>query len=144
VILIDTNVLIYGFDPSSPFHSWALSVIRKALLMDGAAINPVILAEYLIGEKTPDTVLDRLTKMGFVILDLPAELSLRCASAYASYLENRRKHLATTPSKISLPDFFIGAHASILHLPLATVDLARYQTYFPELQLITPSPDSNH
>jgi len=49
MILLDTNVLIYGFDPESPHHSWARKIIRSSLLGDGAAINPVILAEYLVG-----------------------------------------------------------------------------------------------
>jgi len=36
------------------------------------------------------------------------------------------------------PDFFIGAHASTPNLPLATADLDRYLTYFPEVGRIAP------
>lgn len=43
--LLDTNVLICGFDPGSSMHPWAADVIRSSLLEGGAAINPVILAE---------------------------------------------------------------------------------------------------
>ncbi|WP_342272447.1 hypothetical protein [Candidatus Tisiphia endosymbiont of Parasteatoda lunata] len=37
-----------------------------------------------------------------------------------------------------LLDFFIGAHASVLNIPLLTRDVARYKTYFSKLHLIHP------
>lgn len=132
--LLDTNVLIYGFDPSSPYYAWAQGIIRSSVLGDGAAINPVILAEYLTGEETPDTVIPRLTAFG---------IAPRCAEAYAGYLEYRCQQPAPLAPKSPLPDFFIGAHASILSLPLATADLGRYQTYFPEAQLMIPPSTEN-
>jgi predicted nucleic acid-binding protein len=136
--LLDTNVLIYGFNPSSPLHPWAWGAIRSALLGDGAAINPVILSEYLIGERESDTVTARLTAFGISILDLPSIAAPRCAKAYAGYLENRRLQPVPPAPKSPLPDFFIGAHAGVLNLTLATADAARYRTYFPEVELITP------
>lgn len=136
--LVDTNVLIDAFDPSARLNSWASDVLRSGLLGEGLAINPVILTEYCVGDKVPETVVDRLEAMGIVILDLPAAVSLRCSIAYARYLENRRqKELAKIP-KIPLPDFFIGAHASVLQLPMATADVSRYRTYFPEITLLSP------
>ena len=139
MILLDTNVLIDGFDPSARLHAWASDLLRDGLLGEGVAINPVILAELCVGDLTPDTVAARLETLGIVILDLPSASSTRCAQAYAAYLENRRKQDTPEAPKTPLPDFFIGAHASLLSLPLATADLSRYQTYFPEIKLITPS-----
>ena len=37
-----------------------------------------------------------------------------------------------------LPDFFIGAHAAVLDCPILTRDAARYRTYFPTVELLTP------
>ena len=37
-----------------------------------------------------------------------------------------------------LPDFFIGAHASVLGIALLTRDAKRYADYFPRLELIAP------
>lgn len=138
MILLDTNVLIYGFDPNSAHHPWARGVIRSALIAHGAAINPVILAEYLVGEQTPDTAINRLTSLGVVLLDLPSMAAQRCAQAYSSYLHLRKQSSDRPVPKSPLPDFFIGAHAAVLNLPLATADSDRYRTYFPELNIITP------
>lgn len=139
MILLDTNVLIDAFDPGSSSHFWANRVLREAILGEGAAINPVILAELCVGDLSPDTVAARLETLGVVLLDLPSMASLRCAKAYAAYLENRRRQPAPEAPKSPLPDFFIGAHASALNLPLATADLGRYQTYFPEVKLLCPT-----
>jgi len=140
VILLDTNVLIDGFDSSARLHEWASNLIRNGLLGEGVAINPMILAELCVGDLVPDTVALRLETLGVVILDLPAAASTRCAQAYAAYLENRRKQPTPEAPKTPLPDFFIGAHASFLCLPIATADISRYHTYFPEVTLLTP-PD---
>ena len=37
-----------------------------------------------------------------------------------------------------LPDFFIGAHAQVLGIPILTRDAGRYKTYFPTVPLISP------
>ena len=138
--LLDTNVLIYGFNSKSPLHGWAWGVIHRSVIGSGAAINPVILAEYLVGEQTPETAVSRLTAFGITILELPAVVAPRCAEAYANYLENRRQQSVPPITKSPLPDFFIGAHCAVLNLPLATADAARYRTYFPEVKLLNP-PD---
>lgn len=139
MILLDTNVLIYAFDPDSRMHTWARGILRRSVLGEGAAINPVILAELFAGDQLPDTLLQRLEALGVNLLDLPIAASPRCAQAYTDYLENRRKQPDLLPApKSPLPDFFIGAHASVLDLPLATADVGRYQNYFSEVQLQTP------
>ena len=98
----------------------------------------MILAELCVGDLRPETVAARLETLGIVILAPPSAASIRCAQAYAAYLENRRKQNTPEAPKAPLPGFFIGAHASFLGLPLATADLNRYQTYFPEIKLLSP------
>jgi predicted nucleic acid-binding protein len=144
MILLDTNVLIDAFDPRASFHSWASSLLREGLLGEGVAINPVILAELCVGDRNPSTVAERLQNIGVVLLDLPYLASKSCAEAYAAFLENRRKQALPAAPKIPLPDFFIGAHAALLNLPLATSDVSRYRIYFPEIRLLTPPELSQH
>ena len=140
MILLDTNVLIDAFDPGSPQHPWARELLRSAVLGEGAAINPVILSELIVGDKAPDTVPRRLEALGVNLLDLPIAVAARGARAYTDYLANRRKQpdLPAAP-KSPLPDFFIGAHAAVLPLTLATADTRRYEIYFPEVRLLTPA-----
>ena len=40
--------------------------------------------------------------------------------------------------KSPLPDFFIGAHATVSQFELITRDSAKYNTYYPQLKLIKP------
>lgn len=140
MILLDTNLLIYAFDPNAPLSSWAGGILRRALLEEGAAINPVILSELMVGDHSPETVASRLESLGVHLLDLPMATAPRCSQAYHDYLENRRQQpdLPTAP-KSPLPDFFIGAHAATLGFPIATADTDRYRSYFPEVQLLSPA-----
>lgn len=138
MILFDTNVLIYAFDHASPFHPWARDTLRDCISGEGAAINPIILAELCVGDAEPSTVPQRLSKLGVHSLPLDATVAPACAEAFALYLENRRKAGGSELAKVPLPDFFIGAHASMLHLTIATADPGRYQTYFPDVPLRLP------
>ncbi len=72
MILLDTNVLIYAFDPSSPYSHWSSEIIAEAVAGDGAAINAVSLAELCVGDEEPETVADRIRGWGVEILDVPA------------------------------------------------------------------------
>ncbi len=138
VTLFDTNTLIYASDPVSPFHAWAKETLLGALTGDGAAVNAVILAELAVGDRDPESVPQRLERLGILFLDLPCAASPRAAEGFRSCLEARRESGLETGRKMPLPDFFIGAHAEILRLPIATVDTARYRIYFPKVVLVTP------
>lgn len=135
MILLDTNVLIYAFDPSSPLGTWARETIAEAVGGDGAAINAVSLAELCVGDEEPATVADRVRSWGVEILDIPAAAAVVCAAAYRRY--RRRRSTEPAPA-VPLPDFFIGAHASVAGWTLATADRGRFATYFPRVPLFMP------
>jgi predicted nucleic acid-binding protein len=108
VILIDTNVLIYAFQSGSEFYAWSRETLTKALANEGAAINPVILAELCVGDHDPETVEQRLTQIGLHFLDLKPEVSTICARAFRRYLQTRKPVGQRIDKKIPLPDFLSG------------------------------------
>ena len=138
MILLDTNVLIFAFDPDSPFYKWSRDTIAGAVAGDGAAINAVSLAEVCVGDADPPTVADRIHSWGVEILDVPAAAAYACAMAYLQYRKQRMSRSDTPVPLMPLPDFFIGAHAKIMGWELATADQGRFHTYFPSVPLKMP------
>lgn len=138
MIFLDTNVLIYASDPDSPFHRWSVETIVRHVAGDGALINPVVLAEICVGEARPEEAAQTLRSWGVDIVDLPVACAENCARAYRAFRAARKKTKGPAAPTMPLPDFFIGAHAELLRLPLATADIGRYRTYFPNLKLLTP------
>ena len=138
MILLDTNVLIYAFDPDSPFCDWARETIADAVAGNGASINSVSLAEICVGDADPSTVADRIRSWGVEILDVPAAAADECAKAYRRYRQRRVSKSDVPVPVMPLPDFFIGAHAKIMGWELATADQGRFHTYFPSVSLKMP------
>ncbi len=138
MILLDTNVLVYAFEPDSPFCGWARDMIADAVAGNGAAINAVTLAEICVGDADPSTVADRIRGWGVAILDVPAGAADVCARAYRQYRKQRTSQSDAPVSAMPLPDFFIGAHAMIMGWELATADRGRFKKYFPSLSLKMP------
>ncbi|MEX0325165.1 MAG: type II toxin-antitoxin system VapC family toxin [Puniceicoccaceae bacterium] len=134
MILLDTNVVIYASDASSPFYDWALEVITSAVSTDGAGLNTVSLAELCVGASDSTNIIPTLRQWGIVLLDVPVVASEEAARAYREYRTRAGK---TTPA-MPLPDFFIGAHAQVMNWELATADKGRFRTYFPQLGLRMP------
>jgi len=138
VILLDTNVLIYATEGASEFRSWARSTIGDAVSAEGAAINAVVLAEVCVGDGEPDSVAGRIRNWGIEILDVPAVAAPLCATAYLAYRRQRAAESGKDSPRLPLPDFFIGAHAQVMGWSVATVDPARFGTYFPTVPLKVP------
>lgn len=137
-MLLDTNVVIYAFDPESPFFDWARNCMAKAVSGEGAFLNAISLAEICVGDESPATVAERIRSWGVGIVDVPAAAAELCARAYSVHRSRRKAATGMEPPAVPLPDFFIGAHAQILNWPLATADEGRFRTYFPKVRLLTP------
>lgn len=76
---------------------------------------------------------DALPARNFVRLPLPwEEAAFLAGKCFVRY--RRRSGRRRSP----LPDFYIGAHASVAGLTLLTRDATRYRTYFPGLEIIAP------
>ena len=70
--------------------------------------------------------------MELALADIPREALFLASKAHLSY--RRQGGIKASP----LPDFFIGAHAQVLGIPILTRDQGRYRTYFPHVALICP------
>ena len=137
--LLDTMLIVYTRTPASPFHSWAVQQIATAVSTEGAAINPVSLAE-LCSEDGVDsaTVAGAIGNIGVQLVDLPAAAAEACGVAYRKYRLKRKAESGKDAPKVPLPDFFIGAQAQLNGWELVTNDPDRIRNYFPAVKLVTP------
>lgn len=134
MIFVDSNIIFDIWDRDPVWAPWSENQILNFAQLYDLAINPVVYAE-LSPRFNSRTRLDEAIKsFPFLVLGIPREAAFRAGLAFLEY----RKRGGTRSNV--LPDFFIGAHAAVLGVPLLTRDARRYATYFPTLRLITPPP----
>ena len=73
-----------------------------------------------------------IEKFDLTLADMPKSAAFRAAQAFRLYRRGGGVRAGAAP------DFFIGAHASVVAAPLLTRDVRRYRAYFPELTLVAP------
>ena len=131
-ILVDTNVWIDCIDESSSWHQWAIEQLQSCSERYPLHVNIVIYSELLI--PGPDVAaLDAMLDIYATLrTQLPWASASITATAYALY-----RRSGGTKQK-PLPDFFIGAHASVSNLSVLTRDPKPYKSYFAKLQVIAP------
>jgi predicted nucleic acid-binding protein len=97
------------------------------------AINPVIYAEVSLKFYSIDELEEAISPVFFERLPIPNEAIFLAGKCYMKY---KKDHIRTkTPI---LPDFFIGAHATVSSMKLVTRNTSKYKKYFPKLELVTP------
>ena len=131
--LVDSNVLLDIMTEDPQWFSWSASALASAAETMRLVINPIIYAEVSIRYSRIEDLNDALPQTFVEREPLPYEAAFLAGKAFLIY----RKHSGVRRSP--LPDFFIGAHASIARYSLLTRDAGRYRTYFPKLPLIAPS-----
>jgi len=129
--LIDTNVIIDVITDDPQWAGWADEAIHR-LRPGGAHINPVVYAELSAGTDSLDEVENIITRLELSYLEFPKSALFHAGQAFRAY----RSKGGTKSSPLA--DFFIGGHAQASGLPIITRDVKRYQTYFPQVRLITP------
>jgi len=132
-VLVDSNVLLDVMTEDSRWFSWSAKALASAAETSLLVINPIIYAEVSIRYSRIEELDAALPRTLVEREALPYEAAFLAGKAFLIY--RRRSGTRRSP----LPDFFIGAHASIAGYSLLTRDAARYRTYFPGLALITPS-----
>ena len=130
--LVDANVLIDVATDDPQWSDWSAKELAKAGQGGRLVINPVVYAEVSIAFDRIEDLNAVLPEAVFHREDLPWEAAFLAGKAFRAY--RRRGGARTLP----MPDFYIGAHAAIRRHRLLTRDAARFQTYIPTLDLITP------
>ena len=132
VTLVDSNVLLDIATGDQVWAGWSERALALAADTGPLAINPVIYAEVSVGFAAIEDLDDALPPELFAREPLPYPAGFLAGKAFLAY--RRRGGTRSAP----LPDFYIGAHAAIAGFHLLTRDAARYRSYFPTVQLITP------
>jgi len=134
--LVDSNVLLDVLTDDPVWSPWSAEMIERCANEGSLFINPLIYAEVSIGFNLIEEVEAALPETSFQRLDIPSEAAFLAGKAFLRY--RKRGGLR----KVTLPDFFIGAHAAVTGLSLLTRDDRRFRTYFPTVVLISPRGDS--
>jgi predicted nucleic acid-binding protein len=132
-VLVDSNVLLDIMTEDPQWFSWSADALARAAETMRLVINPIIYAEVSIRYSRIEDLNHALPPTFVGREPLPYEAAFLAGKAFLIY----RKHSGVRRSP--LPDFFIGAHASVARYSLLTRDAGRYRTYFPKLPLIAPS-----
>jgi predicted nucleic acid-binding protein len=132
-VLVDSNVLIdvaQGDPRWAPWSSTALVAVGDEASL---VINPVIYAEVSIRYATFEAAERALPSSLYRREEIPYPAAFLAGRAHARYPERGGRRRST------LSDFMIGAHAAIAGYRLLTRDPRRYRSYFPTVELISPS-----
>ena len=132
-VLIDSNVLLDLMTEDPRWFSWSSKALANAAETLRLVINPIIYAEVSIRYSQIEDLDAALPKAMIDREPIPYEAAFLAGKAFRVYRQRGGTKRST------LPDFFIGAHASIAGYSLLTRDANRYRTYFPKLVLIAPN-----
>ena len=133
MILVDSNVLIDVNTNDPVWANWSQRQLDSAAFHEELVIDEVIYAELSVRfpeMEELDAMLEQV-RVGFE--RIPRAALFRAGKAYQRYRAAGGLRTGV------LPDFFIGAHALVVEMPLLTRDVARYRTYFPGIELIAPN-----
>ncbi|GLR82631.1 type II toxin-antitoxin system VapC family toxin (plasmid) [Azospirillum oryzae] len=130
--LVDTNVLLDLVTNDPVWADWSIRQLDGAAVKGPLIINDVVYAELSVGFERIEDLDDLLDEAGIAMEEIPREALFLAGKAF------RRYRTAGGARSGVLPDFFIGAHAAVLGLPLLTRDAKRYRSYFPSVVLMAP------
>lgn len=130
--LLDSNVILDVMTEDDRWFDWSTDALATAAELGPLYVNQVVYAEVSLRFSRIEDLDDALPPSDFRRLGLPWEASFLATKAFHSYRRRGGQRSST------LPDFFIGAHATVAGLALLTRDPRRYRTYFPTVELMAP------
>ena len=134
-ILVDSCVLLDLFTNDENWANWSENILEKFSQTNTLYINSVIYTEVSIGFNKVEETEAAIEALSVKVLEMPREALFLTGKVFLKY--RRNKGAKNSP----LPDFFIGAHASVSQFGLVTRDIAKYKAYYPQVNLIHPYED---
>lgn len=131
--LVDSNVLLDVVTDGEVWADWSQQQLEQAASSGPLVINDVTYAEISTRYATVEGVDAMLRNLDINVAAIPRSALFLAGKAYLRYRSTGGLRTGV------LADFFIGAHAAVEKRPLLTRDARRYRTYFPTVELITPS-----
>ncbi len=131
-VLVDSNVLLDVITSDPVWGEWSAQALAGQLEHGALVINAIVYAEITFDFETIEAVEALLPAADFDYAEIPREAAFLAARCHARY------RAAGGARAMILPDFLIGAHATVGRMALLTRDARRYRSYFPGLRLICP------
>ena len=129
---VDSYVLLDLFTDDHNWRDWSLQQLRKATLNGPLIINEIVYSEISIGFSRIEDLDNALFDIEIDIQHIPRSAAFLAGKAYKAY------RLRGGSKTAQLPDFFIGAHAAVMGIPLITRDPKRMIQVYPSLKITCP------
>lgn len=129
-MLVDSSVILDVFTEDPQWGARSAAKLAELSVRMPLAVNALVWAEVSTPFAEPEEVARRLA--GFQVLPIPPAAAFWAAKAFLRYRKAGGHQVRP------LPDFFIGAHAYVLNLPLLTRDPRRVKRHFPSVQIVSP------
>jgi len=131
-VFVDSCVLLDLFTDDENWADWSERTLEIYSQTNTLYINSIVYTEISIGFNKVEEVESAIEELGIKVLEMPREALFLTGKVFLKYRKSKGNKISP------LPDFFIGAHASVSGFGLITRDLAKYKTYFPQIKLIHP------
>jgi predicted nucleic acid-binding protein len=131
--LVDTNIFIDLLTRNSDWFEASHRALERRMSLGSILIVDAVFAELATGFATEADCSDFLDALGVEHSTTSRQALWRAGRAFRDY---RTRGGAKTNV---LADFFIGAQAETLRIPLLTWDGGRYATYFPMVAVVAPA-----
>jgi len=132
ITAIDTNVLLDILVPNEAFFDRSANALQQATSVGSLVISEIVYAELSIHFETRQDCDSFLDATGIRVQPLTREAHFAAGRAWRTWRKQGGKRTRI------LPDFLIGAHASVQASRLLSRDRGFYRSLFPSLTLIDP------
>ncbi len=137
MIAVDTSVLV-DYIGDGPAAEAAEDALRAALSAGPVVACGVVISEVVAGLGHSDIVMETLEAIGVAFSPLELRAAVRAGEMQRRYKERLGRATPPTPTRRSVPDFLIGAHALLQCGGLITRDAGFFRDYFKGLKVIVP------